>query len=84
MLLKNLNIKPALTDRKSFILDDSFIKMGSFLFPIKLSKYVPIMSICFIKNPKNADMVKKIFSNLRLTIGAIVLLKLMPDIWEYF
>ena len=80
MLLKSLNKRPALTDRKSFIPGGSFIKIGSSLSPIHLSKYAPTMSICSIKNPKSADMARKILSDLRRTVGANVSLKSMPGI----
>ena len=80
MLFKSLNKKPALTNQKSFIPGGSFIKIGSLLSPIKLSKHALIMSICSIKNPKSADMAKKILSDLRHTVGANVLLKSMLDI----
>ena len=64
MFFKSLNKKLTLTNQKSFIFVDSFIKIGSLLSPINLSKYTLIISIYFIKNPKSADIPKKIFNNL--------------------
>ena len=84
ILFKSLNEKPTLTNWKFFILSYSFIKIGSLLSSIKLSKYALTMSICSIKNLKTIDIAKKILSNLHYTVGANILLKSMPSIWKYF
>ena len=83
MVLKGLNKKSALTNQKSFILSDIFIKIGSSLSLIKLFKYALIISICFIKNSKSADITKKILSDFQHTIKANVLLKSLFGIWKY-
>lgn len=80
MIFEILNKKPALTDQKSFILSDSFIKISNLLSPIKLSKFASRMSIYSMKNPKNADIAKEILSNLYHTVRANILLKLIPGI----
>ena len=80
MLLKSLNKKSALIDQKSFISNSSFIKIGSLLSPIKLSKYFLTIFIYSIKNLKSADTAKMIFGDLHYIIRANVLLKLMPSI----
>ena len=80
ILFKNLNKKIVLIDQKFFILDNSFIKIGNLLFPIKLFKYALIIFIYSIKNPKSTNIAKKFFSNLQYIIRTNVLLKLMPNI----
>lgn len=80
MLLKILNKKSSQANQKSFIFKSSFTKIDSLLSPIKLFKYAPIISICFIKNPKSANMAKKIFSDLQYIMRANVLLKSIPSI----
>ena len=84
ILFKILNKKFILTNQKSFILDVSFIKIGNLLFFIKLSKFALIMSIYSIKNLKSANIVKKIFSDLKFIIRTNVLLKSILGIWNYF
>lgn len=42
------------------------------------------MFICSIKNPKNANIIKKSLSNLYYIIGANVSLKLMLNIRKYY
>ena len=80
IFLKSLNKKPTLTNQKSFIPSVSFIKIGILLSSIKFFKYTLIMAICFIKNPKSADMAKKILSDLWRIVGTNVLLKSMLGI----
>lgn len=80
MIFKNLNKKLTLTDLKSIIFGGSFIKLSNQLFLIKLFKYTLIISICFIKNTKSVNMIKKIFSDLQCIIRANILLKLTPGI----
>lgn len=78
MFFQSLNKNFILINWKSFILSNNFIKTSSLLFSIKLSKYALIMSIYFFKNHKSTDIAKKYI------IKANILLKLIPNIWEYF
>ncbi len=56
------------------------MNIGSSLSPIRLSRYTPTMSICSTKNPKSADMARKILKDSRCTVGANVSLKSMLGI----
>lgn len=80
VFFKNLNKKFALTNQKSFISSSSLIKIGNLLSLIKLFKYISIMFIFLIKNPKNSDIARKISSDLYYTLGANILLKIIFSI----
>lgn len=84
MFYGSLNTRPAFMDPKSPILWSNFMNSSSLLSPIKLSKYASIISICHNKNPKIADMAKKILSDLNWKVKEKVLLKSMLSIWENF
>lgn len=84
MLFRSLYTRPAPTEWRSRIPNNSVMKIGSLLFSIGLSKYALIMSICSTSSPSSFDMTRNIFNDSRLTVDAKVLLKSMPGIWEYF
>lgn len=75
MLFKNLNKNFVLTNQKIFIFGNNFMKIGNLLFPIKFFKYTLTIFIYLIKNPKSANIAKKIFSNLQYIVKPNVLLK---------
>ena len=60
--------------------DGSFIKIGSLLSPIRLSRYVSKMSICSASSPSSVDTTKNIFNDLRLMVGAKILSNSMSGI----
>ena len=47
---------------------------------MKFFKYVSITFICFIKNLKSTNILKKIFNNLYNIVKANILLKLISNI----
>lgn len=56
------------------------MKIDSLFLPIKLSKYIPIISTCSTKSPNSTDMARNTLKDLHYMVDANILLKSMPSI----